>query len=85
MFVNRFNRYYQFEETPRRASRLTSYSTHWMTPSETPRYDADKPLYSPRMPSFRMMSHVIATAGPNGDAFGASAAAAAAEELLTAD
>lgn len=56
-----------------------------MTPSETPRYDADKPLYSPRMPSFRIMSHVIATAGPNGDAFGASAAAAATEELLVAE
>jgi len=50
-----------------------------MTPSETPRYDADNPRYKPRMPSFRIMSQVIATAGPKGDVLGARAAAAAAD------
>jgi hypothetical protein len=42
---------------------LTSYSTHCMTPSETPRYDADRPRYNPLIPSVRSISHVIVIAG----------------------
>jgi hypothetical protein len=34
-----------------------------MTPSETPRYDADNPRYRPRIPSVRAISYVIAKAG----------------------
>lgn len=51
-----------------------------MTPSETPRYEADNPLYRPRMPSFRRMSMVIVIAGPSGDDLGARAAVPAAAE-----
>lgn len=56
-----------------------------MTPSETPRYDADRPRYRPGTPSFRKISHVIATAGPNGDVLGATIEAPAAAVETEAD
>ena len=62
-----------------------------MTPSDTPRYDADRPRYSPRIPSARSISQVIATAGPKADPrvaaavaddMGADWARAAAEDAI---